>query len=319
MNVQNENLDKLTNTEEVLRYLLDSEQHKTQDIRSIFEKCFEVYQEDVFDKGAPAKDAFLKMFTEYVILPNKHKIPTLFRYSSADYFNIRNLETETLMLSSTHNMNDVFEGLSGFANDLAVNELDELKDIAFIKCFSENKNDLLMWSHYGDSYKGMCVEYDFSKLSDDILFHLFPVMYSNKRYPITTLSNAVNDLYEVKKANKEKYYPDLYESLMDIMSMFLKKPECWQYEAEWRIIATYAQIYNAATDFDGEIENAVLYNINDKIFSVKDCIKAVYLGPKIPQVQKNHIIDIVSSKSNVKLFELILSDSEYNLQEQPIR
>ena len=38
-----------------------------------------------------------------------------------------------------------------------------------------------MWAHYADNYSGMCVEYDFSKLSETLLFHLYPVYYSAKR------------------------------------------------------------------------------------------------------------------------------------------
>ena len=42
--------------------------------------------------------ALLDYFNE-ILLKEKSSIPRLFRYSSADYYNIRALETETLFLS----------------------------------------------------------------------------------------------------------------------------------------------------------------------------------------------------------------------------
>ena len=34
----------------------------------------------------------------------------------------------------------------------------------YITAFSENNKSLLMWSHYADSHKGICVEYSFDDL-----------------------------------------------------------------------------------------------------------------------------------------------------------
>lgn len=287
-------------------------------IREQFQNCFSE-QEKLFQEGRQKiQDGFFERFTENVIIPNKDKIPPLFRYSPADYYNIRNLETETLMLSNIGNMNDIFEGLSGEVSADIIASLSELKDMAFIKSFSELNNDFLMWSHYGDRYAGMCVEYDFSKLDGKILYHLFPIVYSDKRYKLKTLGNAVAELYELKKANKESYYPDLYESLLDIMALFLRKPSPWSIEKEWRLVATYPQIHNTPEDFY-DIEQGTecpLYALNDKSISVKDCIKAVYIGPRMQEVQRRHIKEICSKLNGVSVHELVISKTEYAFEEK---
>ena len=286
-------------------------------ISKLFEYCFNQYVEKSQNKQQKIQDDFFEKFTENVIIPNKHNIPPLFRYSPADYYNIRNLENETLMLSDIGNMNDIFEGLSGEVNADVITSLSELNDIAFVKSFTERKNDFLMWSHYGDRSAGMCVEYDFSKLADDLLYHLFPIVYSEQRYKLETLGNAVTELYELKKANKEGYYPDLYGSLLDIMSLFLRKPSNWSMEKEWRLIATYPQIYNSSSDFYNIEQGSEypLYTLSKKTIDVKNCIKSVYIGPRMQDMQRKHIKDI-GEKLKIEIHELKISKTEYVFEEK---
>ena len=50
-----------------------------------------------------------------------------------------------------------------------------------VSCFSTSGWDnQLMWSHYANSYSGICVEYDLSKISDFVGF-VYPVKYSKDR------------------------------------------------------------------------------------------------------------------------------------------
>lgn len=298
-----------------------AEKHTNSDlsfIRNSFESFFENIEENLQKHDTKIYDEAFEKFVADVVIPNKNKIPRLYRYSCADYYNIRNLETETLMLSSIGNMNDIFEGLSGKVEADAIISLDDLKDIAFIKSFTEKKNDFLMWSHYGDKYAGMCVEYDFSKLEKEVLYHLFPVIYSNRRYNFNNFSKIVNEFYNLKKDNKEFNYPDFYESLLDIMELFLRKSSSWKYEKEWRFVATYPHIYNTLDDFykiDSN-EACTLFSLNSRNVSVKNCINAVYLGPRIGDIQKKHIIEICNKLNGVKVYELSISPSNYAFEEK---
>ena len=54
-----------------------------------------------------------------------------------------------------------------------------------VSCFSASGwNNQLMWSHYANSYAGICVEYDFSRINDFIGF-IYPVNYTNSRPTIS--------------------------------------------------------------------------------------------------------------------------------------
>ena len=118
-------------------------------IKSSFEKIIND------SKDGLIYDYELVDFIENMVLNNKNEIPPLFRYSPADYNNIRNLETERLFLSSLGGMNDIFEGISCEVDDSVLETIDDFSDIAFLKSFSEEKNNLLMWAHYAEDYSGM--------------------------------------------------------------------------------------------------------------------------------------------------------------------
>ena len=267
----------------------------------------------LFKENDLVNDFQLHNFIVETMLPNKNSIPMLYRYSPANYYNIRNLETQTLVLSNAGTMNDVFEGLACEIDDNIIDSLDSYYNIALLKSFTENKNDLLMWAHYAENYSGICVEYDFSKLSDEILFHLFPVYYSQKRFSKQELKYIVSSYHDFKRTQEDNVDPIDTTWLKDLLYLFLVKPECWSYEKEWRIIATYPHVTDKADVMNDE-ENAEFYNIS-KMISVKDCITAVYLGVKMKSDIKHHISEICNEKlKGVKLYSTKLSIDSYRLE-----
>lgn len=81
-----------------------------------------------------------------------------------------------------------------------------------ICCLAEEQASLLMWPHYADSHRGICIEFDTSIWPFNLAWQ---VQYSNE-YPL--IDNATNT-------------PE------DILSKcLLTKSTCWAYECEWRII-----------------------------------------------------------------------------------
>lgn len=84
-----------------------------------------------------------------------------------------------------------------------------------VSCFSENYNDLLMWSHYGDKNRGFCLEFDTS-------FEPFnkakKVTYTNQ-IPTISITDAL--------------LKNEYKQLFDL---YCTKSKSWEYEAEWRCL-----------------------------------------------------------------------------------
>jgi hypothetical protein len=86
----------------------------------------------------------------------------------------------------------------------------------------ENATSVLMWSHYSNSHKGFCIEYDLSALSENEERRRFcyPVFYRKK------LTDATRYLVKMD-------FHD-YNNLFGTYMCLLKSDE-WAYEKEWRI------------------------------------------------------------------------------------
>ncbi|MCE6993069.1 DUF2971 domain-containing protein [Dyadobacter sp. CY323] len=96
---------------------------------------------------------------------------------------------------------------------------DEIRKSLRVCCFSQNKNSVLMWSHYADQHKGICVEYDFTGLEKDelMLKWMYPVVYSKSLF-----GTPISDVEKIKA------------SIGKLFS--LHKHKIWSYEREWRLI-----------------------------------------------------------------------------------
>lgn len=82
----------------------------------------------------------------------------------------------------------------------------------YILCFSERKDDLLMWSHYSDSHRGIVLGFDIPNNID-----CYKVVYSNN-------FSSPRDLIQTQN-NKA------------INKWLLKKSRHWLYEREWRMLS----------------------------------------------------------------------------------
>lgn len=89
-------------------------------------------------------------------------------------------------------------------------------------CLTTKCDNILMWSHYADSHKGLCLRFRtqsrfYPKIfTSDLYFELaFPVIYSINR-PMINIVDPVRD------------------NLVD--ELFLTKADIWKYEEEWRLI-----------------------------------------------------------------------------------
>jgi hypothetical protein len=80
-----------------------------------------------------------------------------------------------------------------------------------IYCVSSKKDDVLMWSHYADSHRGICLEFDGSS---PLMKHAQEVIYSSSRVPLNP-------------------YDDNQDTMMT--KALLTKSAQWSYEAEWRL------------------------------------------------------------------------------------
>lgn len=91
-----------------------------------------------------------------------------------------------------------------------------------VSCLCADYKNKLMWSHYADSHKGICVEYDFSKLEGTQVWPM-PVCYTKIR-PKVPWKEVINQSSQT---------PDLV--MRRLIEALLTKDMAWKYEREWRI------------------------------------------------------------------------------------
>lgn len=167
--------------------------------------------------------------------------------------------------------------------------------IARIACLAEEKDNILMWSHYADSHSGFVIEYDTKSLyttcpncpegrtqfncNDWKVTGLFPILYTDQRYDATQyLSDQINiDMFEKAKLNNfwQKLDP------LDCIKVSLYKHRSWSYEKEWRLF--------------------LHSNNNSHFISVKPV--AVYLGCRISYCYEK-LIKQYAIENDIDLYQM---------------
>lgn len=195
----------------------------------------------------------------------------------------------------------VEEGLKQFEQD---KESVRIQKSVFIACFSEKCDSMLMWSHYGDEHRGICVGYNLHELIEK--YNCFPVIYSNR----------MPQRKELDIENKDM----LYESI-------LTKSKDWEYEAEWRVIdidenrigengkliefIKPVSIYMGKRQNDTIKKNHERFNIIKKQKPDSNAWKAFESDEF--QIDINKIIDY-KHKEKIKLYDFDLSRDSFQLK-----
>lgn len=96
----------------------------------------------------------------------------------------------------------------------------ELRNTVGVSCFSESEDSLLMWAHYANNHRGICVEYDLLEINNILKFTAIPIIYSQERTRF--------NLFKPERIENDAIG-------LFIQSLTSKSPE-WSYEKEWRII-----------------------------------------------------------------------------------
>ncbi|RLC50356.1 MAG: hypothetical protein DRH79_07760 [Candidatus Cloacimonadota bacterium] len=136
--------------------------------------------------------------------------------------------------------------------------LERFKASIKIACFCEKKNNILMWSHYADSHKGICLKFDSNFdynffHEDNWKFHKMPIR--EVKYP--------------PKPEKAYYFKDNDNFFR---ACAFTKYYKWKYEKEHRIISAV---------------DVIKYN--------KECLVEINFGCKCDKNNKKKIIEIINA------------------------
>lgn len=169
-----------------------------------------------------------KSFREqFKIKSTKRKIEyndRYYMYKSINSNLLFSLNERKLRKGNPYLFNDPFDPYYKVSDTLIKDELKKIR----ISCFGEKKDSLLMWSHYGDEHKGVCIEY--KNLEDKIGEYTYfdKVVYEEIKTHRKLIDNSDLLLLDEMKIDEE---------LLTINEMCLRKHKDWQYENEWRMIS----------------------------------------------------------------------------------
>ena len=236
--------------------------------------------------------------------------PSAYKFSTCNKYLFQSLINESIGLTSPGYFNDPFDSpireLLNNEDEFSQYIRQAYNDCLKVSCFSSNiklpredekthqlihkeeklKGALpeylneLMWAHYADSHKGVCIKYHFPNLftkfvhnSDGVTCFFYDIIYSD------------SDICQYSKKDS-----------INMKDAFFLKGKQWEYENELRLLY-----------FD--VKGREGY----KVIKAENCIEAVYFGLRCSEEDKTTIMNILKDK------KLITIDLEKNQTESPIK
>lgn len=149
---------------------------------------------------------------------------SLFRYRPYSRLKreLETLESNYIYCPNYASLNDPMEGKFRQGSKLSrhsqtyVEAIQTTLDELGIASFCEVQNHVLMWAHYADQYKGICISYNFTNL----LAHL-------PESAVLTRIAYSETQYQIRTAKRQP---------IDVAKRILsRKTRSWLYEREWRL------------------------------------------------------------------------------------
>lgn len=248
----------------------------------------------------------------------------LYKYTSCDEFILDNLFHNKLWYSSPSNFNDVFDSRYYFDKDALCNNLisvlgkgqnlrkgsyawkgayaiaqknsvkleavlDDFRIHCGVTCFSETNDNLLMWAHYADSHRGICIEYDLLSISNKTNFIPVPIIYTDKRVSVSSL--------DVENINVDAMRMCIY--------ILTSKSTIWDYEQEWRIIRDRGA---CGTNWDENKKGAILDMVEPS---------SIILGCQIAENNEKKVYNFCN-QNKINLYKMSVDKERFLLNKNVI-
>jgi hypothetical protein len=164
-----------------------------------------------------------------------------------------------------------------------------------VLCVSEKNDNVVMWSHYADEHRGVCLRLQCIEEIDNTLLLARPVKYQEDFPEFPSVVDFVSYLTG--------------ERLLSMADMLYEVPYVkhvdWSYEREWRVHVPHASAENTLHDDWQE---------NPRVFG------AIYLGCRIPAKESSEIMQMVERKyPDIEIYQAEQSTEAFVLQFERIK
>ncbi|MDO8342658.1 MAG: DUF2971 domain-containing protein [Cellvibrio sp.] len=211
----------------------------------------------------------------------------------------RHISNPSKRITESQRIKNRFKAPRSLEDDDVFNEV--IRQVG-VFCLSEVNDSILMWSHYANEHKGICIGFDTGKS----MFQLAWQVKYQEEFPIILRP----------KDNEEIL---LNKSL-------LTKAGCWSYEKEWRIIKRTLTLEEKNHSLRrGDLSDEDIRQLTngrgpgDYSFP-KEAIKEIYLGARIEAEQRIKVIQYVRDANlNIPVYEARRNSHSYSLGFDPIK
>lgn len=215
------------------------------------------------------------------------QLTTLYKYVPLKYV-ADILDNHRLYLSDGTNFNDPFEIKVTNRKNETVKHIDGLH----ILSLTNSHRNKLIWSHYTDSHKGVCLTVKVPN------YLVYPMCYSTERiYEDSDIDNIISSSTKSAKKSTEK---DLSLLSKDKKIAYIKDKK-WIYEKEYRIV------------FNKNDESRLIFENGKWYMSVK--ITNIYLGVNFDKNDDKIKKEILKAceRNKIKVTPMVLSNSDYSV------
>lgn len=191
---------------------------------------------------------------------------------------------------------EMIKNVDNLIEEKIIKQIKNVRNDTFVSCFSKKKDSILMWSHYADCHRGVCIE--FEKPKENFVDVKYSKKRSNFNFEDTTrrvLGYILSD-EQVNVSNRKIIY--------NVLRPFFTKSKDWKYEEEVRCILN--------KDCTGvyKKEGITLYEMPTQI-------SRVYLGCKIDTSAKEYMDLIkIAKEKNIEVVTLKASECSYSLEQK---
>lgn len=170
----------------------------------------------------------------------------------------------------------------------------EMRKKARISCFSKRKDSILMWSHYADSHRGVCLEIEENRS------FFKDVIYTNEKHGLDLMHATARVLAGDFVGNPIDYSDKKFSEKM--LAPFFYKSKDWSYEEEVRCVLS-----DKEDNVDG-------YYFDDGRTLLKIKIKRILVGSRANSDKLQELFRLANNR-NIPIVYMKESNDSYSIVE----
>lgn len=231
----------------------------------------------------------------------------VYKYYSPNCYNVEAFEKQYFWFSKVSKLNDPYDSSYSLIQSeffkkvlgLSANAADIMKEYATCS-FSKHNNNLALWAHYAQSFKGFCLGFDDSTFESMNITYQARFIFQDVQYVDELINcNNLDASFHIKNVygNCETYKlsdclkgdPKVGDKFF-IYLAFLKEKKIWGNEEEMRLFIG-KDLLRRENLIDGVVKTQNGYKIN----MPKDAIKSIVLGHNIDECIRTKLLEIAKA------------------------